>query len=127
MCENEIKLAQQKHQLELDKISEENRKQLFDAEVEEIRAMKSSDEKLDCELGDPTIMKKYKYSKRVTEWVDSSLANNNLCATLRSNRAENEMQENGFLPALNLLPIQEMDNHIMGLRCYRIQTPNQIR
>ena len=89
--ENIIKLAQQKHQLELDTISEENRKRLFDAKVKEIRAMESSNESLDGDLGEQTILNNDKNSERVTEWVDSSVANSILSSTLRSNRAENEI------------------------------------
>ena len=44
--ENKLKLAQQKHQLELNTISEENRKRLFEAKVNELEAMESSDESL---------------------------------------------------------------------------------
>ena len=112
--ENIIKLGQQKYQLELDTISEENRKRLFDAKVKEIWAIESSDESLDGDLGEQTILNNDNISERVTEWVDSSVANNILSTTLRSNRAENEMQENGFFQASNSLPPQETDNLLTG-------------
>ena len=66
--ENITKLAQQKHQLELDTISEESRKKLFDAKVKEIRAMELSDDSLDG-------------------------ANNILSTIFCSNRTENECKK----------------------------------
>ena len=71
-------------------------------------------ESLDGDLGEQTILNNNKNSERVTEWVDSSVANNILSTTLRSNRAENEMQENGFFQASNSLPPQETDNLLTG-------------
>ena len=65
--ENKIKLAQQKHQLELDTISEQNRKRFFDAKVKKIRAMALSVESRDGELGKQTTINKDKNSERITE------------------------------------------------------------
>ena len=48
--ENKFKQAQQKHQLELNKISEENRKRLFEVKANKFEAMESSDESLCNEL-----------------------------------------------------------------------------
>ena len=76
--------------------------------------MESSDESLDGDLGEQTILNNDKNSERVTELVYNSLANNILTTTFCSNRAENEIQENGFLQASNSLPPHETDNLLTG-------------
>ena len=65
--------------------------------------MESSDESLDVEPGEQIIMNKDKTLERKTDLIDSTLANSILSTTLRSNRAKNEMQENGFICSSELV------------------------
>ena len=58
--------------------------------------MESSDDSLDGDLGEQTILNKDKNSERVIEWVGSSIANNILSTTLCSNRTGNECKKMVF-------------------------------
>ena len=82
--ENEIKskLAQQKHQLELNTISEENRKRLFEAIVYELEAIESSDESLGNEFDEQLTSNHIDTAKRVTDWVNNTNTNNTLPAAI---------------------------------------------
>ena len=77
---NKLKLAQQKRQLELNTISEENRERLFEAKVNELEAVESSDERLGNEFNDQLTSNHIDTVEGVTDWVNNANANNTLPA-----------------------------------------------
>ena len=86
--ENKLKLAQQKHQLELKTISEENRKRLFEAKMNELEAMESSDESLGNEFDDQLTSNHIDTVERVTDWVNNAIPNNTMPAAIKTMPSE---------------------------------------
>ena len=98
--ENKLKLAQQKHQLELNTISEENRKRLFEAKVNELEAMESSDESLGNELDEQRTSNHTDTVERVTDWVNNANPNNTLSAAIETVPSEEPQNLGAVFPDL---------------------------
>ena len=86
--ENKLKLAQQKHQLELNTISEENGNRLFEAKVNELEAMETSDESLGNEFDDQLTSNHIDTVERVTDWVNNAKPNNTFPAAIETMPSE---------------------------------------
>ena len=86
--ENKLKLAQQKHQLELNTLSEENRKRLFEAKVNKLEAMESSDESLGNKFDNQLTSNHIDTVERVTDCVKNANANNTLPAAIETMPSE---------------------------------------
>ena len=86
--ENNLKLSQQKHQLEQNTISEENRKKLFEAKVYELEATESLDESLGNEFDEQLTSNHIDTAERVTDWVNNTNPNNTLPAAIEKMPSE---------------------------------------
>ena len=86
--ENKVKLAQQKHQLELNTISEENRKKLFEAKANTLEAMESSDESLANELDEQLTSNHIDTVECVANWVNNAHPKNTLPAAIETMPSE---------------------------------------
>ena len=109
--ENKLKLAQQKHQLELNTISEENRKRLFEAKVNELEAMESSDESLGNEFDDQLTSNHIDTVERVTDWVNNANPNNTMPAAVETKPSE-EPRNLGAANSGIAAPQMEINPHL---------------
>ena len=86
--ENNLKRAQQKHQLELNTISEENRKSFFEAKMDELEAMDSSNESLGNKFDEQLTSNRIDTVERVTDCVNNTNPNNTMPAAIETMPSE---------------------------------------